>query len=250
MRTRTIRTLAVALVAAAAWALPALAAAQTDPASSDERGAGDAGRDDGPPARRFFHAAPIHGEFTMGFLAGGRRYDDATFAYDHGAGDVEGAGGLVAPFEGAPFDGVLAFGLRYDVRLVVSYVRMTAGVDFPFPSFAARDTVARYDVAGVEREVVVQELRPYVLRFGIGGEVTFGPVTPFVDLLGSVHWTGAALSIDGEQALFRTSAFGFAIRAGLRVHLRDWFFISVSGDAGLVGDVVWGAELSVGFAVG
>jgi hypothetical protein len=251
MTRRTTRLLWIGLVASAAWLLPAVASAEDggDAGDVDREGGGPASHD-GPRARRYYHAGPIHGEFTMGFLAGGRTYADEAFTYDNGAGDIEGVGGLVEPFENAPFDRVLAFGLRYDLRLVVSYVRMTAGVDLPFASFQAADTRARYDVEGTDREIVVQELRPYELRFGIGGEYTFGPVTPFVDLLGSMHWVGATLSVDGERTVYRASAFGFAVRAGLRAHLRDWFFLSLSGEVGIVDDVLWGAELSVGFAVG
>lgn len=144
----------------------------------------------------------------------------------------------------------MAYGLRYDLRLVVSYVRMTVGVDFPFPSYRAQDTRGSYDIAGIERQLTVQDIQPYELRFGIGGEYPIAFVAPFLDILGTAHWVDTTLSVDGESVTYKANSFGFAIRAGCRIHLRRWFFIVAAGEIGLVGDVYWGAELSVGFALG
>lgn len=197
-----------------------------------------------------FEEGPDHFEFTMGFVAGERRYAGESFAHESGGGGVEGAGALVAPFDGAPYDRVTALGLRYDLRLVVSYVRMTVGVDFPFASFEPDDTRGTYDVGGVEREIVVQRLRPYELRFGIGGEYAFARFAPFVDLIGEVDWVKTALAVDGATVEYEASSFGFAVRAGARLHLREWFFVTVAGDVGIVGQRFWDAELSLGFAFG
>ncbi len=197
-----------------------------------------------------FDEGPDHFEFTMGFIAGERGYGGESFAHDGGGKGVDGAGALVAPFRRAPYDRVTALGLRYDLRLVVSYVRMTVGVDFPFASFDPDDTRGTYDVGGVEREIVVQKLRPYELRFGIGGEYAFKRFVPFVDLIGEVDWVKTALTVDGAAVQYEASSFGFAARAGARLYLRDWFFAQLSGDVGIVGQRRWDAELSLGFAFG
>jgi hypothetical protein len=197
-----------------------------------------------------FDEGPDHFEFTMGFIAGQRGYGGESFAHESGGGGVEGSGALVAPFDRAPYDRVTALGLRYDLRLVVSYVRMTVGVDFPFASFDPDDTRATYDVGGVGREIVVQKLRPYELRFGIGGEYAFKRVVPFVDLIGEVDWVKTALTVDGATVEYEASSFGFAARAGARIYLRDWFFVTVAGDVGIVGQRRWDAELSLGFSFG
>jgi hypothetical protein len=191
-----------------------------------------------------------HFEITMGFIAGARRYDRESFAWEEGGGEVAGAKALVEPFEDAPYDRCAVFGLRYDLRLVVSHVRMTVGVDFPFASFEPRETRGRYDVGGVERGLAVQRIRPYELRFGIGGEYTFGRLTPFVDLQGEVDWVRTALSVDGTTVEYAASSFGFSARAGARLYLREWFFIAAAGEIGIVGQRFWGAELSLGFAFG
>lgn len=185
-------------------------------------------------------------EMTMGFIGGERSYEGMAFETD---ASVPGAGALVEPFDGAPFDRVGVLGLRYDVRLVVSHVRMTAGVDFPFATYRASDATGTYRVLDQDARVTVQSLRPYELRFGIGGEGRVGPVALFGDLLGGVHWVNATLSIEGQSADYSAVAFAFSLRAGARFYVRDWFFISAAGDLGLVGPVLWNAELSLGFSL-
>ena len=133
---------------------------------------------------------------------------------------------------------------------MVSHVRMTVGVDFPFASFAPGDTRRSYGVAGVEREIAVQKIRPYELRFGIGGEYTFGRFTPFADLIGEVDWVDTELTVDGTTVEYEASSFGFSARAGARLYLRDWFFVAAAGDIGIVGQRFWGVELSLGFSFG
>jgi hypothetical protein len=191
-----------------------------------------------------------HFELTMGFLAGARSYGEESFTLASGGDGVDGAGALVAPFRRAPFDYVPVYGLRYDLRLVVSYVRMTVGVDFPFAHLPPADSSSVQAMDGVERGILVRSIRPYELRFGIGGEIPLGRVTPFVDLVGEVDWVSAHLVIDGEGATYEATSFGFSARAGARIYLRDWFFISGAGEIGLVGNRFWGAELSLGFAFG
>ncbi|MCA9619419.1 MAG: hypothetical protein KC731_10355 [Myxococcales bacterium] len=188
-----------------------------------------------------------HFELSMGFLAGGRRYDKTNFAYQDGDGGV--AKGLREPFRADPFHHVPVFGLRYDVRLVASYVRMTAGFDLPFASFDSLASTGNYVLDGESHQVSVQGIYPKELRFGIGGEYPFGPVAPFIDVLGGVHWVTADLTVDGKPASYDATSFSFSARAGLRLHVRDWFFASIAGEAGIVGETVWGAELAVGFAL-
>jgi hypothetical protein len=189
-----------------------------------------------------------HFEFSMGFLGGGRHYEHTNFEYEEGGGDIAGARTLAQPFLAKPFDNLYVAGLRYDVRLVVSYVRMTAGVDVPFPIYNRSTAIGMYDVGGVSRAVAVQGITPVDLRFGIGGEYPIGPVAPFVDLLGGVHWTHVELTLDDTPVDYAATSFGLSLRAGARVHVRKWFFAAAAGEVGLVGDVRWGAELSVGFA--
>lgn len=190
-----------------------------------------------------------HFEATMGFLAGQRSYQQTSFKFDSGDAAGIGGGGLVAPFNKVPFTSATVMGLRYDLRLVMSYIRMTVGFDLPFPTYKASDAQGTYTVGGAQRLVTVQSLSAKELRFGIGGEYPYKSIAPFVDLIGGVHWVSSDLSIDGYKATYAATSFAFSARGGLRAHVRKWFFAAVSGEVGLIGDIKWNAEVSVGFSV-
>ena len=187
-----------------------------------------------------------HFEFTFGFMGGQRDYSDASFAYEAG----DGSQSLVAPFENAPFDELTVLGLRWELRGVLSFVRMTMAFDLPFSSFRAEDTRADFDVDGVSQEVIVQAIKPYDLRFGLGGEYSFGALAPYVDLMGGLNWTNASLTAGGQSVSYASQMFNLSVRGGLRVYLRDFFFITVSGEAGFLGNITWNTELSAGFSIG
>ena len=200
------------------------------------------------PLDRRTLAAWDHVEVSMGFLAGQRSYTKTAFGFGEGGGAVPGAASLVEPFQRAPYDNVNVYGLRYEARLVVSYVRMTTGFDLPFASFRLGDTNGRTDVAGTPMDTSVRSLSTKDLRFGIGAEYPIGPVAPYVDLIGSVHWVSTTMSVGGTPVDFTGTSFTFTARAGLRLHVRRWFFAAASGEVGLTGDTRWGADVSVGVA--
>jgi len=183
-------------------------------------------------------AAWDHFEFSMGFVGGYRRFDRMAFE-----GDPTLDPSL---YRTEPLDGVQAYGLRYDVRLVVAYTRMTVGIDFPFTQYTVADTTR---TLADGRQATVARVKPFAFRFGIGGEIPIGPVAPFVDILGSIHSVRATYDIDDVEREVKARSFGFSARAGLRLHVRKWFFASLAGEVGIVGPTVWAAELSVGFAV-
>jgi len=190
-----------------------------------------------------------HFEVSMGFMGGQRNYSRTNFEHDEGADHIPGVAALSEPFLAPPYNKVGVAGLRWDARLVASHVRMTIGVDVPFTTFQARESVGVYDVGGEQRVVGVRTLQPVDLRFGIGAEYPLGPVAPFVDVMGSVHWVSTDVTIDGHEAHYDATSFALSGRAGARVHLREWFFAPAAGEVGFVGDVTWGAELAVGFAL-
>ncbi len=177
-----------------------------------------------------------HFELSMGFIAGSRRYGELTY---------EGSQRYASMLDSAPFDDALVFGLRYDLRLVVSYVRMTVGVDIPFPTFDSAATTVMID----GMDTTLTQLRGWNLHFGIGGEYPVGPVAPFLDILGDVGFAEAQFSSAAGDDTLNGRGFGFALRGGVRLHVRKWFFASASAEVGLVGDIRWGTELSVGFAL-
>lgn len=184
-----------------------------------------------------------HLTFSMGFLGATRDYRSAPFTLQGGAGAPKLGPDPRTPFQSGPFDRLPVFGLRYDTRLVISGIRMTAGFDLPFASAAA----THMNLGGADRTLTLDSLRPYELRFGIGWEAPTRKIVPFIDLLGGVHWTTATLLVDGDPVNYSATSFATSIRAGVRVDLRKGFFVSAAGEAGLRGDVRWGGELVVGF---
>ncbi len=179
-----------------------------------------------------------HFEATMGFFTTAQNHSATGFTSGNGPA-------LARTFAGAPYDRTLGHGLRYDARAVISHVRMTAGFDLPFTSFesAGPMRVEGYDVAP-------RSLWSWGLRFGLGAEYSFGPVTPFADLQGTVQGVSTTVHVDGSALEYDGRRFGFSARTGVRVHLRRWFFVTASGEVGIVGPTRWGADLGVGFRVG
>lgn len=253
---KTLLALPLLTLALAALLAPALASAaeperDTKPETKAERAAREAEEEDEdrhvPRARR---NSLDHFEMTMGFLGGQRSYSDLGFGFTgDGAAASLGADKLVKPFQRAPFDKVEVLGLRYDARLVLSHIRMTAGFDFPFPRYPQAAATGQYSVGGASRTVTLQSFSMKEGRFGLGGEYAFGPVVPFVDLMGGYHWVNADLAVDGQKASYSASSFAFTLRGGARLHVKKWFFVQAAGEVGLIGDTRWNAELGVGVAL-
>jgi len=189
-------------------------------------------------ARAQTRADADHFEASMGFLATGLDYRATGFTSANGPA-------LAQTFTGAPYDRALGLGLRYDARAVLSHVRMTVGFDLPFTSF---DAPAPQRVEGYE--TAPRALESWALRFGLGAEYAFGVVVPFADLQGAVHRVSTTVHVDGRAQTYEAFRFGYSARAGVRVHLRRWFFVTASGEAGLVGPTRWSADVGVGFRVG
>jgi hypothetical protein len=188
-----------------------------------------------------------HFEMTMGFLAGQRDYRKTPFQLE--GGSLEGASQIVGFLTQPPFDATEAYGLRYEMRAVISYLRMTVGLDVPFLSYNPSEASGSYEVDGEPQRVTVQSVDTLDLRFGLGAELPLQRVVPFFDVLGSVHWVDARVAVGDEVVDYSASTFVFTLRSGVRIYARDWFFASIAGEYGLVGDTIWGADLSLGFAI-
>lgn len=179
-----------------------------------------------------------HFEATMGFLATAQDHRATGFSND-------ASPALAQTFARAPYDRALGLGLRYDARAVISRVRMTVGFDLPFTSFDGA-APTRVD----EHDVTARSLWSWGLRFGLGGEYSFGAVTPFIDLQGAVLGVSTTVNVDGRAAEYDALRFAFSTRAGVRIHLRRWFFVTASGEVGIIGPTLWSADVGVGFRIG
>ncbi len=249
MNARILLLAAASAIASAAVVLPARAdvtTPSTSPGTSPDVPPPPPPIDEARPSRPRDHV-----EFTMGFLGGQRAYDALAFNLDSGspAAQIPGAGKLTQPFLSAPYNRVNMVGLRYEARVHIAYARMTAGFDLPFSVYNQTGTTGMYDVGGTMRSVTVESLSAKELHFGLGAEVPIGRFVPFVDLLAGVHWVNTGLTIDGTPASYSSTTFALTARGGARIYMRRWFFAQVAGEAGLLGDLKWNAELSVGAAL-
>jgi hypothetical protein len=182
-------------------------------------------------------------EGTIGFLGGWARYADL------------GLAGALPPsaFDSGPVAGAPIAGLRYDLRLVVAFVRMTAGADLAWSLYGAREGTRTLVFDDGTRTVTDRSVFSWALRFGLGLELAASEdVRLFADLLGSVRFVEVQSSIaSGTTASTNVSSqvttFVPGLRVGARVRVVDAFFVQLAADASPIGPWVTG-ELSVGGA--
>ena len=180
----------------------------------------------------------------MGFAGGERDYRTAGFSFASGADNAPTFGkSLVSTFEQFPFARVRLIGPAWELRQVVDHVRFTVGLQKPFASFLLSD--AQSTAAGGS-SVITRSLSVWELRFGLGTEYRFGPVTPFIDLSGQLEWLGAELTVNDGQVSYKAQTFSLMVRAGARIQLSPLVFIAPSAEIGVLGNVRWGAQLMVG----
>ena len=123
------------------------------------------------------------------------------------------------------------------------------GLQKPFAQFRQGALDADVDVAGTALRVSPRSLSLWVVRFGLGGEYTFGRVTPFADVVGDIQLASADVSINGEPGTFRSSGFGFSARAGARLRIDRYLSVGLAAEYGLVGAPRYGATLLVGWVL-
>lgn len=186
-----------------------------------------------------------HVELSFGYL--GQWSDERNRALElkPSATDPSGAGAVTDPFLGAPFSSAVLAGPTLEWRAISKHIRLTVGVRFPFAAFRPSDTAQLVTLGGVQREVLVRSVSMWDLRTGVGFEVPFARVTPFLDVLGDVQTMSTQLSIDGEVASYTGRAFSLGGRVGLRYQV-DHVFLALAAEATAVGPLRLGASLQAG----
>lgn len=237
MHTRTLPWLALALFA---LLTPLPRASAQDAASAEdetEPALAPALAIDREPPR---HDDPyLRFEGTMGFVGAYARY-----------ASVGLRGEPMLPrgaFDGGPLDGVAMAGLRYDVRLVVSCVRMTVGGDLGWGMFDASGS-RTVDVGGSPTTLAERSLFDGALRFGLGLEASVEGVRLFADLLGVIHFVELGIETQGVASTLHATVFTPALRAGVRIPVTDGFFVQLSADGSPFAPSAIGGDLSVGGA--
>lgn len=222
-------------------------------ARAEERWAADEPRD--PPVTKIEREPdPTFAyELTMGFMGGVVDPSALPLVFQSGeVANVPGATGLAAPFGGPSQRSLITAGPAWETRAIQSHVRFTLGLQKPFAQFRQGsldgDVVASGSpLAGSPLHVSPRSLSLWVVRFGLGGEYTFGRVTPFADVLGDVQLATAELSVDGQPGTWKSAGFGFSVRGGARVRIDRYLSVGLAGEYGLVGPPRYGATLLVGW---
>lgn len=136
-------------------------------------------------------------ELAMGFA--GTVLDPSAMPLVFQSGEavnVPGATGLTAPFGGASLRQLITAGPAWETRAIQSHVRFTLGLQKPYAAFRQGSIDADVDSVRVSP----RSLSLWVVRFGLGGEYTFGRVTPFADVLGDVQLATAEVTVGGQPA--------------------------------------------------
>lgn len=188
-----------------------------------------------------------HTELAFGFL--GQWTDERNRALElkRSTDNPPGAGAVTDPFLGAPFDSALLAGPALEWRVVSSKVRLTVGVRFPFTNFRPSDTAQTITVAGATHDVLVRSVSLWDLRTGIGVELPFRRVTPFIDMLGDMETLTTQLTLDGAPATYVGRAFSLGGRVGMRVQVSHLFLVAAA-EATALGPLRVGGTFQAGFA--
>ena len=197
-------------------------------------------------------ASPDDSQLQLSFsmLATNLSYGDTPLAFKGGeGGELPGVSQMIEPFEAAPFSEVRAYGLRVENRCVIHHLRLGAGFQYALPRWSRRDVTATYSIDGVDRLVSADALSSKDVRLSVGADLPLGPVHLFGDLVGTLRFVSATLRVDGAAAKFAATTFGYAAEAGASVDIGDDLRVALQAERGLVGEQLWGAALSVIFAI-
>ncbi len=175
----------------------------------------------------------------MGFVGGAARYSEVGLTGD-----------LAVPrmFDAGPATAVAMTGLRYDLRLVVAFVRMTVGADVLFGLFDASSGGRSVETGDGSVRVVDRRFFEWSLRFGLGLEVAAGPVRLFADALLVAHFVEAEVAIDAQPMTYTAIAASPGLRLGARIPIVGAFFAQVELDGAAYAPTWGGAAISVGGA--
>jgi hypothetical protein len=185
------------------------------------------------------------GEISFGYL--GQWTDERNRALElkPSSTDSPFAGGVTDPFLGRPYNGAILAGPVLEWRGIFKQLRLTVGVRFPFSNFRPSDTAQIMEIAGQPHEVLVRSMTFWDFRTGIGFEIPFKRVSPFVDVLGDVQTMSTQLSIDGVTAKYTGRSFSLGGRLGLRYQV-DHLFVALAAEATALGPLRLGGTLQVG----
>ncbi|HYV43355.1 MAG TPA: hypothetical protein VFA20_00780 [Myxococcaceae bacterium] len=194
-----------------------------------------------PASRDEFH-------FTISMIGASVSYWDTPLAFESGsAGELPGVKQMVEPFGAAPFSGLRAYGLRLEQRGIIHHVRLGLGGQIAFPRWRLADVNGIYDVDGVARHISATAVSSKDLRLSIGLDLPIGPVHLYGDVVGTLRFISTRLLIDGDEAKFGATSFGYSAEAGVALSVSDGLRLGLQVERGLVGEEAWGGSLVLAF---
>jgi len=197
-----------------------------------------------PPAEPEPFMASQHFEIGMGFLGGERDLGRNGFAFGAPAQQR-----VLAPLTTDPYNALPVAGASWELRMVVSDLRMAVGVEKPFAAVSF-DPVNFSDATdGGMHTLTPRSLNLWDVRFGLGFEHRFSHVAPFVDLLGDIQSISTNLNVDGANKSYQEWTWAFAVRAGVRFQLPHYMFIAPSAELGVYGPARWAVTLQTGWQI-
>lgn len=180
-------------------------------------------------------------EITMGFVGGWERHSEVGLA---GTPVID-----AAAFDEGPAASLGVAGLRYDLRLVLAFMRMTIGVDVLFGLFDSDVQRMTTLADGTSVALLDRNFFSWTLRFGIGAEFAVGDIRLFGDVLGVVNFPELESNVGDATATYDAIAFSPGLRLGVRIPVLEWFFVQLEADGAFVGPWAAHGALSVGGAI-
>ena len=184
-------------------------------------------------------------EFSFGYMGQWSDERNRSLELKPTSADPAFAAAVTDPFLGKPYDSAVLAGPVVEWRCIYKQVRVTVGLRFPFSNFRPSDTAQSVVLGGTAHDVVVRSMSLWDFRTGIGFEVPFKHVSPFIDVLGDVQTLTTQLSIDGAAATYTGRAFSLGGRLGARWQ-RDRLFVALAAEATALGPLRVGGSLQVG----
>lgn len=181
------------------------------------------------------------GGLEFDFLFGQRSYEAARFA--RVAGDTSPS--LISAFEGAPFEGVAVAGVGVEMNMAVNGVRFAIGYARPYVQFSG-PIITQDPATAMTTTAQVRSMNASELLFGLGYQHDLEHVVVSADLVGTADRVDTDIAVGEKQGTYRSSGFGFSLRAGVRRSFHDAFYLHAAGELGLSGSTTYGAVFGIG----
>jgi hypothetical protein len=181
------------------------------------------------------------GGLEFDFLFGQRSYEAARFSRVSG----DASPSLISAFEGAPFEGVSVAGAGVEMNMAINGVRFAIGYARPYVQFSG-PIITQDPSTSTTMTAQVRSMNASELNFGLGYQLDLEQAVVSADLVGTADRVDTDIAVGEKQGTYRSSGFGFSLRAGARRAFHEGFYFHASGQLGLSGSTTYGAMFGIG----